>query len=101
MTIDNLLATREQTHGDYKSKAGTIQSLKRRMRCVDGWDNLRNYQRESLDMIASKIGRILHGNPDEIDHWQDIAGYAMLVARELEARPASAQGGTPPSGLAP
>ncbi len=101
MTIGNLLATREQTHGDYRTKADTIQSLKRRMRCPDGWDNLTPYQRESLEMIASKIGRILHGNADEIDHWQDIAGYAMLVVRELEARPTSAAGGAePPPGNA-
>ena len=36
-------------------------------------------------MIAHKIGRILAGDPNHIDHWLDIAGYATLVAKELEA----------------
>jgi hypothetical protein len=33
---------------------------------------------------AHKIGRILAGNPDHKDHWDDIAGYTTLVARELK-----------------
>jgi hypothetical protein len=34
-------------------------------------------------MIAHKIGRILNGDPDYIDSWDDIAGYAKLVADRL------------------
>jgi hypothetical protein len=30
------------------------------------------------------MGRIVNGNPDKVDHWKDIAGYAMLVADRLE-----------------
>ena len=41
-------------------------------------------QKEALDMICSKIARICVGNNNEIDHWRDIAGYALLVVRELE-----------------
>jgi hypothetical protein len=36
-------------------------------------------QREALDMILHKIARIVNGNPNETDHWHDIAGYATLV----------------------
>jgi hypothetical protein len=39
---------------------------------------------ETLSMIAHKIGRIIAGNPEEPDHWRDIAGYAQLVANRLE-----------------
>ncbi|WP_257617167.1 hypothetical protein [Campylobacter pinnipediorum] len=35
-------------------------------------------------MIAHKIARILAGNPNYKDHWDDIAGYATLVSKELE-----------------
>ena len=48
-----------------------------------GWPKLRSAQRESLEVIATKIGRILGGDPTHKDHWDDIAGYAELVAREL------------------
>jgi len=43
-------------------------------------------QAESLDMIIHKIGRIVNGNPDVVDHWLDIAGYAQLVADRLNGR---------------
>jgi hypothetical protein len=84
MTIANILEERAQTHGPYKEQATWSQNLKRAMRAQDGWDNLTPYQREALDMIAHKISRAIHGNPQEIDHWRDIAGYATLVVNELE-----------------
>jgi hypothetical protein len=31
-------------------------------------------------MIQHKISRILNGNPNHIDSWADIAGYAHIVA---------------------
>ena len=34
-------------------------------------------------MIAHKIGRILAGNPDFKDHWDDIAGYAVLISQRV------------------
>lgn len=33
---------------------------------------------EALEMICTKIARILAGNARESDHWSDIAGYAEL-----------------------
>lgn len=42
-------------------------------------------QRESLLMISNKLGRIINGDPDYIDTWHDIAGYATLVANRLES----------------
>jgi hypothetical protein len=43
-------------------------------------------QWEALEMIASKMSRIVNGNPDKIDNWDDIAGYAKLVADQLRGR---------------
>ena len=40
-------------------------------------------QRETLDMIAHKIGRILNGDPNYHDSWHDIIGYTKLVADRL------------------
>ena len=41
-------------------------------------------QIEALDMIFHKIGRIINGDPDYVDSWVDIAGYAKLVADRLQ-----------------
>ena len=43
-------------------------------------------QIEALDMIASKIARVVNGNPNHIDSWIDIAGYATLVADRLQGK---------------
>jgi hypothetical protein len=48
--------------------------------------NMAPDQREALDMIAHKIGRILNGDPDYSDSWRDIAGYATLVADRLDGK---------------
>lgn len=83
MTDTNaLLAERGKTHGDYGDHARITQLLKTVYREApkNKYEELSNEMAESLDMIAHKIGRILAGDPDFRDHWNDIAGYAKLVA---------------------
>lgn len=80
METREILAERAKTHGDYGSHAAITQMLKADMRCQVSWYSLPENQRETLEMIAHKIGRILAGDPDFRDHWADIAGYATLSA---------------------
>ena len=79
-----ILKTRAKTHGDYTETAETAQALKSVMHRSDNWNHLPAYMKESLDLHATKIARILNGNPYEPDHWQDIAGYATLVSETLK-----------------
>jgi len=81
MDIQTILDERQKTHGDFKINSAITQSLKRAL-ADEG--NLSDAQREALDMILHKIGRIVAGNANEKDHWDDIAGYATLVANLLE-----------------
>ena len=81
--LEKTLKDRQQTHGDFESHALISQSLKSVM-WAHGKENLSSNQREALEMICHKIARILNGNPNTHDHWHDIAGYATLVAKELE-----------------
>ena len=83
MTPEEIIAEREKTHGPYSKKARIIQELKEIMHGSAGWHALSDVQKESLDMIVHKIGRVLSGDPNHADHWDDIAGYAKLVSREL------------------
>ena len=87
--MNDILDEREKTHGSYFSVSTMAQSLKDAMRHGKNWEELDDPQRESLEMIASKIGRILSGNPHEGDHWRDIAGYATLGERWLTSCTAS------------
>lgn len=80
---DDIRATlneRAATHGSYTDHAHQTQILKEVMRANPNWNRLDWHERETLEMIAHKIGRILSGNPHFHDHWHDIAGYATLSA---------------------
>lgn len=78
-----LITERGTRYGKFKDGAAIMQELKFVMREVDGWHNLTPSQREALDMIQHKIGRILNGDPTYDDSWKDIAGYATLIVNEL------------------
>jgi len=83
MDINDTLTQRGKTHGDYKVHAAITQGLKAVIHGADNFSALTPSQKETLDMIAHKIGRILAGDPNVHDHWHDIAGYAQLVANQL------------------
>lgn len=80
---EQLITERGSRYGKFKDGAEIMQELKDVMREVDGWRNLTPSQREALDMIQHKIGRILNGDPTYDDSWKDIAGYATLIVNEL------------------
>lgn len=83
MEMQELLIVRGKTHGDFAHHATITQELKDTITSFgDGifWDKLDYCQRESIHMIVHKIGRILAGDPNFKDHWDDIGGYAKLVA---------------------
>ncbi len=73
-----IIETREATHGDYGDQAATAQIMKDLFRHSRQWDKMQPHHRETLDMIAVKLARIVTGNPEEPDHWLDVAGYATL-----------------------
>lgn len=77
-TVTEILQERQSTHGTFSEASNTIQRIKAIMRASPNWDQLSNAQREALEMMQSKVGRILHGDPQEPDHWADIQGYTKL-----------------------
>ena len=82
---ETMLSEREKTHGDFIDHARVTWRLKQVLKDESEimGKNLSPVQNEALEMICHKIGRIFAGNPDFIDHWDDIAGYATLVAKNL------------------
>lgn len=82
-SAEQLITERGSRYGKFKDGAEIMQELKFVMREVDGWHNLTPSQREALDMIQHKVGRILNGDPSYDDSWKDIAGYATLIVKEL------------------
>ena len=81
--VQATLTERGNRYGPFTGHAKITQELKQVMLTHPGWVKLAYDQKEALDMIAHKIGRILNGDPDYADSWHDIAGYASLVDKRL------------------
>ena len=81
--IDATLAERGSRYGKFTDHATITQALKAVMFGYRDDLELAADQREALEMIAHKIGRIINGDPNYADSWVDIAGYAKLVADRL------------------
>lgn len=84
--VDEVLDTRAVDYGKFKDGAELMQGMKRLLanHAQKHGKTFADDQWEALEMIVHKIGRIVNGNPDKVDHWTDIAGYAKLVADRLE-----------------
>lgn len=83
-SVEITLQARGQRYGSYDLVARTAQLIKRTLRRGPTWEALSDMQQESIELIATKLARIVQGDPDYADSWRDLAGYAQLVVGELE-----------------
>lgn len=84
MNVDETLKERGTKYGvSFAVQCGVSQKIKAAMQTGVNWPKLTDDKREALEMIATKISRILNGDPEYHDSWHDISGYAKLVADEL------------------
>ena len=82
--LDNTLEERHSTYGSFKEVAACSRSIQSTFAMSNNYTHrISSSQKEALNMIASKIARILTGDPNHVDSWHDIAGYATLIADEL------------------
>ena len=84
--VAEVLKERQGTHGSFTENAKCSQELKSIV-YEYGTDNpelFSSVQREALDNICQKMARIITGNPNHVDSWVDIAGYATLAVKDLE-----------------
>jgi len=82
-SLTEILAQRGDSYGDYGEQAHLSQLLKDRIRNSQSYPDMLAIERESLEMICTKLSRILTGSPHHVDSWVDIAGYAQLVVDRL------------------
>lgn len=81
--VEVTLAQRGKCYGSFTGHSRITQSIKQAMIDSPNWAHLANDQRECLEMVAHKIGRILNGDPNYLDSWHDIIGYVRLVEARL------------------
>jgi murein endopeptidase len=89
MSIDHTLQERGKRYGTFEGHARITQKLKAEIwhhMSSETFNKLKPDQKEALEMICHKLGRIVNGDPDYADSWHDIAGYAQLVADRLNGK---------------
>lgn len=83
--LNQILKARGSVYGSFMANADVSQKLKNLYRNTNNWGGLSYDIQEMLDMIALKISRILTGNdPEHVDNFRDIAGYATIVADRID-----------------
>lgn len=81
--IQGILQERNKSHGNYKVQSALADNLREVIYSSENWYVLTSLQRDALLMIIHKITRLLSGDPNHLDSWQDIAGYATLAVNDL------------------
>ena len=84
--VRKTLEERHKTYGLFSDRAIIAQKIKNSMMSSIKWNKLQPDHKEALEMIANKIGRIINGDPDYLDSWVDISGYATLVADRITGK---------------
>ena len=83
--ITEILNERSDRYGTLMDHSQISQGLKEVLHAAPKWYDMSTDQREALEMIMHKTARILNGDPNYVDNWTDIIGYAKLVEMRLEA----------------
>jgi hypothetical protein len=86
--VGKVLDARAEQYGSFMQSSDTVIRIKGIIHNAVARNEVHLYpdQLQALDMIATKISRIVHGNPNHLDSWIDIAGYATLVADRIQGK---------------
>jgi hypothetical protein len=91
--VSKTIEVRSSNYGLYVDQAAVELQIKRAFENTPNWSVLKPDARCALDMIATKVSRILTGKPELHDSWHDIEGYAKLVADRIQ-RDINSMGGS-------
>ena len=81
--IEDTIKERTESYGDFTDNATVAQLLKEAIQMETNYPNMPPYMRESLDIICSKISRMVTGDWKHADNWLDIQGFAKLSLDRL------------------
>ncbi len=90
--LNHDLRDRGESYGKFGQQSCLAQDLKavmlERLENNPAFQKLneeqRNTIREGLEMILLKVSRLANGDPTHWDSYKDIAGYAIITARDIQ-----------------
>ena len=77
--------SRGSRYGEFAEHARITQNIKAAMVDSPNWAKLPHYQKEALEMVAHKFGRLLNGDFMYEDNLIDTVGYAQLALNDTKA----------------
>jgi hypothetical protein len=81
--VKTILEERPGKHGEFAENSRATWEIMRALQHERNWSTMTDQQKHAVYMVAHKLARIVCGDPAEPDHWDDIAGYATLVADRI------------------
>jgi hypothetical protein len=84
--VEDTLTERGKNYGDFTDNADYAQRIKQVFYESKNWHSMPTYMQEALELIASKFGRLLSGDPFYVDNWHDVGGYTTLVEQRINKR---------------
>jgi hypothetical protein len=81
--VSGLITERERTVGDFTEQSEVIEYTLEIWMGARNWGRLAPFQKQALRMLLHKVGRVLVGDPNEVDHWRDGEGYLRLARQRL------------------
>ena len=84
--IDEVLKERGDRYGDFGDHAEIAQGFKKIMMNSRSWMDLTPSMKQTMEMFADKMARILNGDPFYDDSWIDIIGYSQLIVNQLHQK---------------
>lgn len=78
VTNNAVLLERGGRHGPAVEQFDIAQEIKAACRRGRSWENLHSQQKEIVEMLATKLSRIVSGDPMYVDHWSDLKGYSEI-----------------------
>ena len=80
---EEILEERGARYGSFKNKSKIAQEIKKSMQSGPSYKGMSDDKKQAMEMFANKIARIVNGDPDYDDSWQDICGYSQLIINDL------------------
>lgn len=81
--IQETLNERKRTHGEFEENARATWAMMEVLQAERNWPTLSASKRHACYMIVHKLARIIVGDEDYVDNWDDIQGYAKLVSDRI------------------
>lgn len=82
--VHAIIGERQSNYGDFYDFSILVQKLKDVVQKHPNWPKMSPHHKEGIEMILHKLARSINGNPDYLDSYVDVKGYAQCIINSIE-----------------